>query len=187
MFRLFITLTLIFSLHVHAAQDVDPELREYLRNEIANTDSFIDRFDAEVWLLDMSNRMQRYIKDEKTRLSFLRQLHTEATHANLPPELVIALIQVESAFKQYAVSNVGAQGFMQVMPFWKKEIGRQDDNLMAMQTNLRYGCAILSFYLKKEKGDWIRALARYNGSLGRLKYPEKVLVAWDKHWYVKNI
>lgn len=186
MFRLCITLCLIFSLHAHAAQEVDPELRDFLRSEIANADSFVDRFDAEVWLVDMSSRLKRYMKDDKTRLSFLRTLHAEATRANLPPELIIALIQVESAFKQYAVSNVGAQGFMQVMPFWKKEIGRSEDNLMAVHTNLRYGCAILSFYLKKEKGDWIRALARYNGSLGRIKYPEKVLVAWDKHWYVKN-
>ena len=94
----------------------------------------------------------------------------------------MAVIQIESAFNPYAVSRVGAQGMMQVMPFWKKELGREQDNLIHMETNLRYGCTILKYYLDKEEGRWPEALARYNGSYGRYWYPEKVLNAWEKYW-----
>lgn len=168
------------------AQQVDAELRSLLKDTIDQADSFEDRFDAEVWLVDMSGRLQRFIKDDKKRLELLRAVHREASRANLQPELVLSVIQIESYFDRYALSYVGARGLMQVMPFWKKEIGRPDDNLMDIDTNLRYGCTILSYYLKKEKGDMIRALARYNGSLGKTKYPEKVLLAWERRWYTNN-
>ncbi|EGG99005.1 Soluble lytic murein transglycosylase [gamma proteobacterium IMCC2047] len=169
----------------HATQ-VDAELRTLLKQTINQADSFEDRFDAEVWLVDMSGRLQRFIRDDKQRLSLLRAVHREATRAELQPELVLSVIQIESYFDRYALSYVGARGLMQVMPFWKKEIGRPEDNLMDIDTNLRYGCTILSYYLKKEKGDMIRALARYNGSLGKTKYPAKVLLAWEKRWYTNN-
>ena len=162
------------------AQQIDTELRSVLKQTINEADSFEDRFDAEVWLVDMSGRLQRFIKDDKRRLSLLRAVHREAKRASLQPELVLSVIQIESYFDHYALSYVGARGLMQIMPFWKKEIGRPGDNLMDIDTNLRYGCTILSFYLKKEKGDMIRALARYNGSLGKTKYPEKVLLAWER-------
>jgi soluble lytic murein transglycosylase-like protein len=168
------------------ATQVDSELRSVLKQTINQADSFEDRFDAEVWLVDMSGRLQRFIKNDKRRLALLRAVHREATRANLQPELVLSVIQIESYFDHYALSYVGARGLMQVMPFWKKEIGRPDDNLMDIDTNLRYGCTILSYYLKKEKGDMIRALARYNGSLGKTKYPEKVLLAWERRWYTNN-
>jgi len=180
-----LSLLLLASTPVHATQ-VDSELRSVLKQTINQADSFVDRFDAEVWLVDMSGRLQRFIKDDKRRLELLRAIHREATRAKLQPELVLSVIQVESYFDHYALSYVGARGLMQVMPFWKKEIGRPDDNLMDVDTNLRYGCTILSFYLKKEKGDMIRALARYNGSLGKTKYPEKVFKAWEKRWYTNN-
>lgn len=170
---------------VHATQ-VDADLRSLLKQTINQADSFEDRFDAEVWLVDMSGRLQRFIRDDKQRLSLLRAVHREATRAELQPELVLSVIQIESYFDRYALSYVGARGLMQVMPFWKKEIGRPEDNLMDIDTNLRYGCTILSYYLKKEKGDMIRALARYNGSLGKTKYPAKVLLAWEKRWYTNN-
>lgn len=168
------------------AQQIDVELRSLLKQTINESDSFEDRFAAEVWLVDMSGRLQRFIKDDKRRFSLLRAIHREATRAGLQPELVLSVIQIESYFDHYALSYVGARGLMQVMPFWKKEIGRPDDNLMDIDTNLRYGCTILSFYLKKEKGDMIRGLARYNGSLGKTKYPEKVLLAWERRWYTNN-
>lgn len=166
---------------------VDPELRSYLKKAINSSSSFADRFDAEVWLVDMSARLARYIKDKSFRVEFLKALHQEATKHNLPPEMVLALIQIESAFKPYAISVVGAQGYMQIMPFWRNEIGRPDDNLMDFKVNLRYGCAILAHYLKREKGNWTRALARYNGSLGKTWYPEKVMNGWQKRWYVQSI
>jgi len=165
---------------------VDSELRDALRNAVNDATSFEDEFAAQVWLVDMSARLKRYMKDDKKRLNFLRMVHQEATRAELSPELVLSVIHVESAFQRFALSVVGAQGYMQVMPFWKKEIGREDDNLMKTRTNLRYGCTILKHYLKREKGDWIRALARYNGSLGRTKYPEKVMLFWEKYWFVNH-
>jgi len=179
------SVALLFSIASHA-QPINAELRNVLKQTINESDSFEDRFDAEVWLVDMSGRLQRFIKNDKRRLSLLRAVHREAKRANLQPELVLSVIQTESYFDHYALSYVGARGLMQIMPFWKKEIGRPDDNLMDIDTNLRYGCTILSFYLKKEKGDMIRALARYNGSLGKTKYPEKVLLAWERRWYTNN-
>lgn len=165
---------------------IDSELRSALLNAVNDATSFEDQFAAQVWLVDMSGRLKRYMKDDKTRLDFLRMVHQEATRADLSPELVMALIHVESAFQRFAISVVGARGYMQIMPFWKKEIGRADDNLMDTRTNLRYGCTILKHYLKREKGDWTRALARYNGSLGRTKYPEKVMTFWEKYWFIDH-
>ena len=163
---------------------VDPELRAELKQAIASADSFHDRFDAEVWLLDMSTRMTPYIRDEQQRLRLLRLVHQAAARAGLKPDLVLAVMHVESLFDPYALSYVGAQGVMQVMPFWKAEIGRPDDNLIDLATNLQYGCAILKFYLDKENGNLRRALARYNGSLGSNRYPDKVLDYWYSYWYV---
>jgi soluble lytic murein transglycosylase-like protein len=165
---------------------VDAELKQALTKAVADADSFDDEFEAQVWLVDMSARLKRYVKDPEERLQMLRMVHKEATRAKISPELVISVIHVESAFNSYAVSYVGAQGLMQVMPFWKKELGREDDNLINASTNLRYGCTILRHYLDREKGDWTRALARYNGSLGRTKYPEKVMNFWQKYWFVNH-
>lgn len=168
-------------------QAPDAELAAILKQTVSDSDSFYDRFDAEVWLVDMSKRLSRYIKDPKARLTLLKQIHSEARRAGVEPELVMSVIHVESAFQRFAISSVGAQGLMQVMPFWKNEIGRPEDNLTDIQTNLRYGCTILKHYIDKEKGNLIRALGRYNGSLGKFKYPEKVLRFWEKYWFIKHI
>ena len=169
------------------AQQPDPQLRALLLEAIAKADSFEHRFDAEVWLADMSDRMSRYVPkampDNKQRLAFLRLLHSEAKLAKVEPELVLSVIEVESRFDRFAVSTSGAQGYMQVMPFWLKELKRPQDNLFHGQTNLRMGCTILKFYLDREKGDLVKALARYNGSYGRPKYPYKVLEALNRRWF----
>jgi len=162
---------------------VDPELRKALTAAINSADSFDDRFHAEVWLLDMSNRLQKYVKDESHRLNMLKQVHMEAIRVELQPELVLALIEVESHFDTYAISKSGAQGVMQVMPFWLDEIGRPDDNLIDMKTNLRMGCTILKYYMEMEKNDLHKALARYNGSAGSKVYSNKVLQALRNNWY----
>ncbi len=171
-----------------SALQADPELRAALKSAVNSSESFADRFDAEVWLMDMSSRLLRYrnMKDEQVRLDFLRLVHQEAMRADLQPELVLSVIQVESAFDRFALSYVGAQGYMQVMPFWKNEIGRPEDNLMDTATNLRYGCTILRHYIDREKGNISNALARYNGSYGKIKYPEKVLMAWDRYWFINQ-
>ncbi|GGE41944.1 transglycosylase [Halopseudomonas oceani] len=182
-------LLLVISAASHAttaSPPVDPELRAELMRTIASADSFHDRFDAEVWLLDMSTRMAPFIPDEQARLRLLRLAHQAATRAKLKPDLVIAVMHAESLFDPYALSSVGAQGVMQIMPFWKNEIGRPDDNLIDLATNLQYGCTILKFYLDKENGNLRRALARYNGSLGSNRYPDRVLDYWYSYWYVKD-
>ncbi len=161
----------------------DPKLRALLAKAAHETDSFKDRFDAEVWLMDMSARLKRRMSDGHARIELLKNVHYEATRANLPPELVLAVIETESNFNRWAISVVGAQGLMQIMPFWLKEIGREDDNLFTVSTNLRFGCTILRHYLDREKGNISRALARYNGSLGKVKYPNKVLDKLRRNWY----
>ncbi|NIA27403.1 MAG: transglycosylase SLT domain-containing protein [Desulfobulbaceae bacterium] len=176
-------LALLLPALAYAQQAPDPELREILRKAAGDADSFDDRFHAEVWLTDMSTRLAKQVRNPDERIRILTRVHYEASRADIAPELVLALIEVESNFDSYAVSVAGALGLMQVMPFWKKEIGRPDDNLIRLDTNLRYGCTILKFYLDKEDGDLRRALGRYNGSLGRRKYPNKVIDKLTRKWF----
>ena len=144
--------------------------------------SFSNPMDAVEWLAEMSPRLEKRIPNREYRLALLRSVHYEATRAGLDPQLVLGLMQVESGFRKYAVSSAGARGYMQVMPFWVKLIGRPDDNLFDLRTSLRYGCTILRHYLDIEKGDLFRALGRYNGSLGRPEYPNMVRAAWQNQW-----
>ncbi|MDP2230524.1 lytic transglycosylase domain-containing protein [Methylotenera sp.] len=138
--------------------------------------------EGNAWLSEMSRRLQKRIPDTEYREDFLRTVHYEATRAGVDPQMVLGLIQVESGFKKYAVSSVGARGFMQVMPFWVRSIGTNDHNLFHLRLNLRYGCTILRHYIDIERGDLYRALGRYNGSLGKPQYPNLVLGAWRKNW-----
>jgi len=133
------------------------------------------------WLSTMSERLKRKLPDEQVRTEFLTTAWYEATRAGLDPGLVLGLIQVESAYRKYAVSMVGARGYMQVMPFWTGVIGDNDrSKLFNMQSNLRYGCSILRMYIDMEAGNLYLALGRYNGSRGRPEYPNAVLAAWKK-------
>jgi soluble lytic murein transglycosylase-like protein len=168
-----------------AAVKPDPELRRLLVQAIEASDSFDDRFDAEVWLVDMSSRIQSFIDDSKKRLDLLRSVHREASRVDLPPELVLAVIEIESRFDTFAISRSGAQGLMQVMPFWLDEIGHPEDNLVDMDTNLRMGCTILKYYMDMEHNDLRNALARYNGSYdsGKRDYSNKVLDALRERWH----
>ena len=161
----------------------DAKLRHLLRTAVARADSFQDRFDAQVWLMDMSTRLARRLPDPQERVELLRLLHREAAKADLEPELILAVVDVESNFDRFAISRVGARGLMQIMPFWREEIGRPDDNLFQMKINLRYGCTILRYYLDAEKGNLAMALARYNGSAGRWEYPNRVFKALQTRWY----
>jgi len=150
--------------------------------------TFATQEEGQAWLDEMSKRLKKRIPDATYRENFLRTVHYEASRAGLDPQMVLGLIQVESGFKKYAVSSVGARGFMQVMPFWVRSIGAKDHNLFLLRTNLRYGCTILRHYIDIERGDLYRALGRYNGSLGRPEYPNLVLGAWRKHWdYNANV
>jgi soluble lytic murein transglycosylase-like protein len=161
----------------------DPVLNDLLKRAASETTSFDDAFDAWVWLADMSHRLEKKIPVADTRISFLKSVHREASHAGLRPELVLAVIETESNFDRYAISSAGARGLMQIMPFWLERIGRPGDNLFDVDTNLRYGCTILRYYLDQEKGDRRRALARYNGSSGRNHYPARVFELWNTRWF----
>lgn len=172
--------------HAGPTGEPDPALRQLLSEAAARAWSFDDRYLAEVWLADMSQRISRYapkaLQEPSQRVNFLRLLHAEATAAKVSPELVLAVIDVESRFERLAVSSTGALGYMQIMPFWLEEIGGKGDNLFHGATNLRMGCTILRYYLDIEKNNYVKALARYNGSYGKPDYPFLVLSRLNSRW-----
>ena len=162
----------------------DPELRKILVSAIAEADSFDDRFAAEVWLTDMSRRLTRQVPDPEERLHILRTVHRQATTVGVEPELVLAVIDVESNFDRFAISTATALGLMQVMPFWVPELGYKDKNqLFDVDINVLLGCRILKYYLDMERGDLVRGLARYNGSVGKRWYADRVIERLRTKWF----
>jgi len=153
-------------------QEEKNELREMLK-PVATSKS--PNFEQDIWIKDIRYLIKKWVPDETEAETIARWVYLYSVRFELSPELVLGVIAVESRFDHFAMSNVGARGLMQVMPFWKKELGTPTDNLFEIETNVRYGCAILRHYLKRyKKVD--RALAAYNGSLGRSKYPNKVFI-----------
>ena len=168
----------------HADQQKDPELRAIVQTAIAQAECFEDRFESEVWYKMMEPRLRKMVKDRDERLLILKEVICESQRAGetrLPPGLVMALIHVESRFDRYAVSSAGAVGLMQVMPFWPEQLGMRRSELIRIPQNIRMGCAILRFYLKKERNSVTRALARYNGSVGRRTYSDLVMAQWSRY------
>ena len=165
------------------APRIDAELRALLVSASLEAPSFNDRFDAEVWLTDMSNRLSSKVRDPEERVQILKTAHAWARRKNLEPELVLAVIDIESNFDRFALSHAGARGLMQVMPFWREEIGEPDADLFDIETNLRYGCTILRYYLDRENDNVRQALARYTGSTGKRWYPDLVLGRLSKRWF----
>jgi soluble lytic murein transglycosylase-like protein len=162
----------------------DPMLRLVLLDAIEEAHSFADRFDAEVWLTDMSARLSRQVPDPVERITILRTVHKHATRAGVSPELVLAVIDVESNFDRFAISSASALGLMQVMPFWVKEVGQSDKNLLFdIDFNILLGCRILRYYLDMERGDMIKGLARYNGSVGQSWYADRVIQRLRRKWF----
>jgi soluble lytic murein transglycosylase-like protein len=166
----------------------DPRLREILRQAIGEASSFQDRFDAEVWLTDMSNRLSRQVDDPEERFEILKSVHRHATRVGLEPELLLAVMDVESNFDRFAISSAGAFGLMQVMPFWveelEEELGYRDKNvLFDIDTNVLMGSWILKYYLERERFDLVRGLARYNGSVGQTWYADRVIQRLNRKWY----
>jgi soluble lytic murein transglycosylase-like protein len=161
---------------------VRASLQRALADTAVTRTAFRNRADEAAWLQEMSRRLAKRMPDEAERIEFLTTLHWDASRAGVDPQLMLGLIQVESGFRKYAVSPVGARGYTQVMPFWVKAIGSPDHNLFHLRTNLRYGALILRHYIDIERGDLFRALGRYNGSLGRAEYPTLVVGAWKRHW-----
>lgn len=171
-------------------EDLSHSVRAMMHSSVSDMAAprlmFADQAEGQNWLAEMSQRLKKRMPDKAYREGFLTTVHYEATRAGLDPQLVLSLINVESAFNKYAVSRVGARGYMQIMPFWVKAIGDSDHNLFDMRLNLRYGCTILRHYLDIEQGNLFRALGRYNGSLGRAKYPNLVHGKWRKYWSYKT-
>ena len=158
------------------------ELRQSLASEVGSISSFRSAKQAVDWISYQSKNLAKRIPNEETRRQWLRMVHYEATRYSLDPDLVLALIEVESGFNRFAISHVGASGLMQVMPFWKDLIGDARDSLFDVRTNLRYGCIILKHYLDIENQNLTRGLARYNGSLGEDLYPNMVTAIWQSKY-----
>lgn len=136
------------------------------------------------WLTEMNEPLRRYKAELQSRTEFLQTVWYESRRAGLDERLVLGLIQVESAFRKFAISVVGARGYMQIMPFWVRLIGDGDvSKLFHMQTNLRFGCVILRHYLDRENGNLFMALGRYNGSRGKPDYPNAVFAAARRWGY----
>jgi soluble lytic murein transglycosylase-like protein len=173
-----------------AGAQIEEELAANVQNSLHRSVSdypaphlvFATDVEGWAWLADMSSRLAPKIPDAQTRRDFLITVQYEASRAGLDPQLVLGLIQHESNFRKYAVSSAQARGYMQVMPFWVRQIGNAEHDLFNLRTNLRYGCTILRYYLDRENGDYFRALGRYNGSLGRAEYPDAVLGTVRRHW-----
>jgi soluble lytic murein transglycosylase-like protein len=167
-----------------AGQQRDPELKELLQQVIESTACFTAKYDAEVWYKTMEPRLVRFLPTHEARVEILDQVYCEAKRdptLQIPPDLVMALMEVESRFDRWAVSSAGAVGLMQVMPFWPRQLGLENQ-LVKVAPNIRMGCEILRYYLRVEHHDWVRALARYNGSVGRNTYPALVMDRWQRVW-----
>ncbi len=166
-----------------ADQQQDPGLKAVVQQAISEAECFTDHYDSAVWYTLMEPRLRRIVKDKDERLTILKQVYCE-THRSgktrLPPGLVMGVIDIESRFDRYAVSSAAAVGLMQVMPFWPERLGMRRFELVRIEPNIRMGCAILRFYLDYEHNDVRKALARYNGSIGRRDYPDKVINAWTR-------
>jgi len=180
----FLALVLLLGGVAHADQQKDPELKGVVQNAISQAQCFTDRYESAVWYTMMEPRLRKVVKDKTERLEILTQVFCESKRegeVRLPPGLVMAVIHVESRFDRWAVSPAGAVGLMQVMPFWPEQLGMRRYELTRTAQNIRMGCAILRFYLQKEKNSVTRALARYNGSVGRRDYSDLVLNQWTRY------
>jgi soluble lytic murein transglycosylase-like protein len=168
----------------HADQQREPEIGALLSSVAAKPDCFADRYESEVWYKAMEPRMQHLVPNHDARIEILDHVYCEAKRdpmLPLPPGLVMAMIDVESRFDTWAVSRAGAVGLMQVMPFWPRQLGIENQ-LVRTAPNIRIGCEILRYYLRVEHHDWTRALARYNGSTGRTDYAALVMQRWSRNW-----
>jgi soluble lytic murein transglycosylase-like protein len=173
---------LLVTSQAQADQQRDAELGPLLQQALADGGCFEDKFDRAVWFAAMEPKLKSVVHDVSERNEILEQVQCESKRLQLPPGLVMAVIDVESRFNRWAVSSAGAVGLMQVMPFWPRQLGMNNAQLVKIPHNIHMGCTILKYYLEREKGDYTRALARYNGSLGRRNYSDQVLLRLANRW-----
>jgi soluble lytic murein transglycosylase-like protein len=179
-----LTVSLALPGQAGADQQRDPELKQLLQKIIGSSDCFTDKYEAVVWYKSMEPRLARFVSAHEDRIEILDHVYCEAQRdpkLKIPPDLVLALMEVESRFDRWAVSPAGAVGLMQVMPFWPRELGVQNQ-LVKVAPNIRMGCEILRYYLRMENHNWTHALARYNGSVGKNQYPALVMQRWERAW-----
>ncbi len=166
-----------------ADQQQDAGLRSVIEHAVAQAECFPDRYESAVWFTMMEPRLVKRVPDKAERLEILRTVFCEAHRKGemrLPPGLVMAVIDVESRFNRWAVSYAGAVGLMQIMPFWPDKLGMKRHQLTQIGPNVRMGCAILRYYIKYESNNVQKALARYNGSVGRRDYSDLVINSWSR-------
>jgi soluble lytic murein transglycosylase-like protein len=180
--RLILVLLTLTSVSACADAQRDPELQGVVEHALKEQTCFEDRFEREVWFTAMEPKLRKTVSDREERTAILEQVHCQAKRLNLPPGLLMAVIDVESRFDRWAVSSAGAVGLMQVMPFWPRQLGMSNAELLKIPQNIHMGAAILKFYLDREQGDYTRALARYNGSVGRRNYSDLVLERLAARW-----
>lgn len=189
MFKYFCCLIFAVNLAYGATQEqerLSPDVQAGLHSSIINPIQphlvFNTDDEADAWMFDMSNRLKKWVPDDFLRKRYLTIIQYEASRAGIDPQMILAVITVESRFNKYALSSAGARGMMQVMPFWQTQIGTQNQSLFDTETNIRYGCTILRYYLQKENWNMDLALARYNGSKGQTWYPTLVKNAYYNYW-----
>ncbi|HEU4653087.1 MAG TPA: transglycosylase SLT domain-containing protein [Steroidobacteraceae bacterium] len=180
--HIWILLAALWAVPAWADRQQDPELGAALEKAREAGECFEDRFDQQVWWAAMEPKLRKVVQDQQERTQILEHVHCEAKRLKLPPALVMAVIDVESRFDRWAVSSAGAVGLMQIMPFWPRQLGMTNSELVRIPQNIRMGCTILKFYLDREKGDYTKALARYNGSTGRRNYADAVLTRLANRW-----
>jgi soluble lytic murein transglycosylase-like protein len=166
-----------------ADQQRDPQLKGVIQRAIAQAECFTDHYDSAVWYTLMEPRLRLIVKEHDERMEILKQVYCEthrAGESRLPPGLVMAVMDIESRFDRWAVSSAGAVGLMQVMPFWPEKLGIKRYELVHSGPNIHMGCAILRYYLRYERNDVRKALARYNGSVGQRNYPDLVIARWSR-------
>lgn len=173
---------LLLSHAARADYQQDAELGPLLQKALIEGGCFEDKFDRAVWFAAMEPKLKRVVQDANERNEILEQVQCESKRLQLPPGLVMAVIDVESRFNRWAISSAGAVGLMQVMPFWPRQLGMNNAQLVKIPHNIHMGCTILKFYLEREKGDYTKALARYNGSVGRRNYSDQVLLRLANRW-----
>ncbi len=179
-----LSVSFAFPSPARADQQRDPQLKELLQKIIGSADCFTDKYESEVWYKSMEPRLALFVPTHEERVEILDHVYCEAKRdpaLQIPPDLVLALMEVESRFDRWAVSPAGAVGLMQVMPFWPRQLGVQNQ-LVKIAPNIRMGCEILRYYLRVENRNWSLALARYNGSVGHNKYPALVMLRWQRAW-----